>query len=124
MALTLVDTSSWVHALRPAGDPAVTGRVRALLESGEAAWCPMVRLELWNGARGARERRVLTELSAGIRDLPIDPPVWQMAMELAQRARSRGQTLPATDLLILACARRHGAPLEHADAHLAGACSF
>ena len=124
MALTLVDTSSWVHALRPAGDLAVTGRVRALLESGEAAWCPMVRLELWNGARGARERRVLTELSAEIRDLPIDLAVWQTAIELAQRVRSHGQALPATDLLILACARRHGTALEHADAHLAGASSL
>jgi predicted nucleic acid-binding protein len=124
MALTLVDTSSCVQALRPAGDLAMTGRVRALLESGEAAWCPMVRPELWNGARGARARRVLTELAAEIRDLPIDLAVWQTAIERAHRARSQGQTLPATDLLILACARRHGTALEHADAHLAGASSL
>ncbi len=36
----------------PNGDRDVAERVRALLETGEAAWCPMIRVELWNGVRG------------------------------------------------------------------------
>jgi predicted nucleic acid-binding protein len=55
--MRLIDTSAWIHALRADGDSAVASRVRALLEMGEAAWCPMVQLELWNGARGDRARR-------------------------------------------------------------------
>lgn len=47
--------------------------------------------------------------------LPIDAEVWLAANELARRARGGGLTLPATDLLIAACARRHGAALETAD---------
>ncbi|MEW6752390.1 MAG: PIN domain-containing protein [Candidatus Latescibacterota bacterium] len=123
MALTLVDTSSWLHALRPGGDPDETQRVRGLLESGEVAWCPIVRLEPWNGARGVRGKRVLEEMSGELPDLPIDIPAWQIAIELAEQARSRGHTVPATDILILATARRHGTALEHADAHLATACA-
>jgi hypothetical protein len=39
----LVDTSLRVHRLRRAGDAAKRERVNALLESGEAAWCSVVR---------------------------------------------------------------------------------
>ena len=47
--MTLVDSSSWVHCLRRGGDPHIVDRVRQSPERGEAAWCPAVRLELWNG---------------------------------------------------------------------------
>jgi hypothetical protein len=77
----------------------------------------MVRLELWNGARGDHEKRVLRELEAQVPDLEVTPQVWARACETARRARQRGVTVPATDLLIAACAAEHGAALEHADEH-------
>ena len=61
-----------------------------MLERGNAAWCPAVRLELWNGAGNESDRRIL---------------------------RKAGKTAPAIDVLIAACARHHGVELEHADAH-------
>lgn len=117
--MRLIDTSAWIHALRPDGDPAVASRVRGLLEMGEAAWCPMVQLELWNGARGDHERRVLKEMKDDLIELEMDGPVWTLANALAQSARRTGKTIPATDILIAACARRHGVELEHADQHFA-----
>ena len=116
--MTLIDTSAWIHSLRADGDRTVTARVRALLESGEAAWCALVQLELWNGARGERERRVMADMAASLPSLPIDDAVWSTACELARAARDGGHTIPATDLVIAACARRHGAGLEHCDSHL------
>ena len=114
--MILVDTSSWIHFLRPHGDPAVRGRVEAALGGGQACWCPLQQLELWNGARGAQEQRVLRDFARTLPELRIDDGVWQAAYDLARRARARGVTAPATDVLIAACARRHGAALEYADA--------
>ena len=113
--MILVDTSSWIHLLRPNGDPAVRARVEAALNSGEACWCPIVQLELWNGARGARERKVLRKFARVLPEAPIDAEVWNTAYGLATRARTRGVTVPATDVLIAACALRHGTALESAD---------
>ena len=45
--------------MRPTGDPVVRARVEALLRAGEAAWCAMVRLEIWAGIGDERERRAL-----------------------------------------------------------------
>lgn len=117
--MTLIDSSAWIHSLRPHGDAAVTERVRFLLETGEAAWCPMIRLELWNGARGEHEKRVLRDMVRDLPELDINRAVWSGADELARKARRLGVTAPATDLLIAACARHYGVNIEHDDEHLA-----
>jgi len=111
----LVDSSSWIHFLRPSGDPVVRARVEAALTAGEACWCPLVRLELWNGAAGDRDRRILRDFENVLPELAMDDEVWARAYELARRARAAGVSVPATDVLIAACARRHGAGLETAD---------
>ena len=74
-----------------------------------------MQLELWNGARGQQERKVLRDFARALPELPIDDRVWQVAYDLARQARTRGVTVPATDLIIAACARCHGATLEAAD---------
>jgi hypothetical protein len=53
----LVDSSLWVHQLRKSGAPAHRDRVNALLENGEAAWCPAIRLELCRCRCRCRRRR-------------------------------------------------------------------
>ena len=113
--MTLIDTSSWIHLLRPDGDPTVRSRVEAALKAGEACWCPIVQLELWNGARGDREKRALRDFANVLPDLPIDEYVWSAAYDLARRARAQGVTVPATDVVIAACAQVHGAALDSAD---------
>ena len=115
--MTLVDTSAWIEQLRRGGDVAIRTQVETLLSAGGAAWCPLVRLELWNGARGAEERTVLEEIDASIPSLGIDDAVWSDAVALASDARVRGITVPATDLLVASCARHHDVPLLHCDSH-------
>lgn len=113
--MVLIDSSAWIHWFRPNGDKAVAARVDAALQAGDAAWCPVVRLELWNGAAGAHEQKVLRKLRQLLPELPITDDVWDDACTLAREARAAGHSVPATDLLIFACARRHGAELEHTD---------
>jgi predicted nucleic acid-binding protein len=113
----LVDTSAWIHGLRPDGDSAIAERVQALLASGDAAWCPLIRLELWNGARGPHEQRVLRDMERDLPELEISQEVWSLANAMARGARKQGKTVPASDILIAACARHHGAELVHADSH-------
>ena len=101
--------------LRPNGDVAVRDRVTRALDAGEARWCAIVRLELWNGAGGDRDKKVLRDFERLLPELAIDNTVWNAAFDLARRARSAGISVPATDILIAACARQHRVELEHAD---------
>ena len=113
--MVLVDTSSWIHMLRTDGDKAVRARVESLLQTGTASWCPMVRLELWNGARGDRYKKSLRDFERHLPELPITGAVWKLAYVLAERARQAGATVPGSDILIAACAQFHDVPLEHSD---------
>lgn len=79
----------------------------------------MIRLELWNGAGGEREKKVLRDFERLLPELPITDEVWNEAAELARQARANAASVPASDLLIAACARHYGASLESADADFA-----
>ncbi|HEY5893372.1 MAG TPA: PIN domain-containing protein [Chthoniobacterales bacterium] len=107
----------WVHALRRNGDSDKKQIVTQLLINGEAAWCSVVRLELWNGVGSDNERQPLREFEAAIPNYAVTDEVWERAFELASLCRKAGKTAPATDVLIAACARHHGVGIEHADAH-------
>jgi len=117
--LILIDTSSWVHFMRTHGDPDARRRVETALRTGEACWCPLIQLELWNGARRNREAKVLRHLESVLVSLPMDGKVWRRAWSLARHARSRGITVPAADIAIAACAQRHGAAIESVDGDFA-----
>ena len=116
--MTLVDTSSWVEALRSDGSSDVRQRVRQLLIEGQAAWCDLVSLELWNGARGEYEKKKLAELEKEIPCLSTTDGVWRLARELAKKSRDAGKTAPAADLVISACGLFHKVEIEHCDQHL------
>jgi predicted nucleic acid-binding protein len=113
----LVDSSLWVHQLRKSGDAAKRDRVNALLENGEAAWCPVVRLELWRGVTNEVERKTLRRYEALLPDYEISAEVWRRSIQLAERARASGVTVPLADLLIFACAKIHGLEIAHDDTH-------
>jgi len=113
----LIDTSAWIETLRPTGDPEVRARVSALTTGDRAVLCDLVRLELWNGAQGVREHRLLRELEQQLETVPTTPEVWDRAREIARLARSKGLTVPAADLVIAACAESHELGLIHCDAH-------
>ncbi len=113
----LIDTSAWIETLRPGGQPAIRARVSELTTEDRAVLCDLVRVELWNGARGEGEIRLLREMEENLATVPTTPEVWDLARSWARLARGEGLTVPATDLLIAACAAHHGLGLVHQDAH-------
>jgi predicted nucleic acid-binding protein len=117
MNVVLIDTSSWVAALRRHGDAGVKARVQQYLLDGVAAWCPVVQVELWNGVSSEKERKQLQDMGENIPLLPITEDVWRLACQLGTTCRSAGVVVPATDLIIFACATVYDAAIEHCDGH-------
>lgn len=113
----LIDSSAWTQTIRRRGDASVRDRVQGLIDAGRAAWCEVIRLELWKGAASEYDRKVLQEMEQALERLEINQQVWDLAAVLAQRTRAAGQPMPTTDLVIFACAQVHGAELEHRDKH-------
>ncbi len=114
--MKLVDASSWIEFLRGrTSEPGL--RVKSLLVKGDAALCDLTLVELWNGARGQAEKQVLAALEGEVHRCSLNERAWANACELARRCRGKGLTVPATDIIIAACAATHALELEHCDGH-------
>ena len=117
--MTLIDTSSWIPFLRRGGDASVKRRVRDLLNDGSVVVCPVVLAELWMGAGSAKDRQDVHELQDVLPCLPMDAQTWDLSYRLASVCCERGTPVPASDLLIAACAFTHEAAIEAEDKHSA-----
>jgi predicted nucleic acid-binding protein len=114
--VTLVDTSSWIEFLR--GRKSEAGlRVKDLVRTGQAAWCDLIAVELWNGVRPGEETKSLTELDDAATSFELDAAVWRLARKLAVSSRRSGITVPTTDIVIAACASHYRLEVEHSDGH-------
>lgn len=117
MKQVLIDTSSWIEALRKSGNPTIRQNVRESLLDGSATWCDMIRLELWNGAQGSQEKAMLLQLEKDVHCLSSTREVWNTSFVMARHCRSKGKSYPSTDLLIAAHALYYKVRLESMDAH-------
>jgi len=115
--VTLVDTSSWIQFLRRGGNAVVKQRVRDLLKDGSVVTCPVVLAELWMGAGSVKDRQDVQELQDVLPCLPMDQQTWELSYRLASVCCERGTPVPASDLLIAACAFFHGAMIDAEDKH-------
>ncbi|MCC5841706.1 MAG: PIN domain-containing protein [Opitutales bacterium] len=111
----LIDTSAWIEYFRKAGDAETREAVAEALRSRRAAWCELIFLELMRG--NARQREQAALIAKTFPCLPVDEACWQEAYRVAGRAAEAGKPVPNTDILIHACARRHGVTILHRDKH-------
>lgn len=111
----LVDSSVWIEFLRPGGSSAAKKRVRHLMETGSAATCGIVTVEVLRGARRREDFEALAEAFAALPQLTIDESVIARASAWGFDLDRKGRMLPTTDLIIAAAACGR-AVLLHADA--------
>lgn len=115
--LFLVDTSVWLFALRKDFIPTIRDRIDFLLRENAVITAGMVKLELLGGTRNESEfNRLKTRLDA-LETVESDDSLWEGAYRIAFDLRRKGLTLPYTDILIAACARKSGSAIVHADSH-------
>lgn len=116
-SLVLIDTSVWIEAFRRDGDTDVRSSVEALIHDSRAAWCDIILTELWNGAKGAHEIKVIMEYEKVIPRLIVDKSTWHLSHLLARECRAKGYTVPAVDILVASCAFRYKVDLFAKDKH-------
>lgn len=115
--MTLVDSSCWVEYYRPGGAPAIQKAVAGALESGEAAICGIIRVEVLAFIARKAEFEIVAEDFGALHDLEIRKEDFERAVVLGRALRAHGSAAPATDLVVAAVAIGHGAELLHSDRH-------
>jgi len=113
--LYLVDTSVWIFALRRDPSPGVVQRLAELLRLDAVATCGLVVLELLGGTLTEHEYARLRDRLRGLHSLEVTSVDWESAARMSFDLRRAGVTVPFTDALLVALARRHELVLLHAD---------
>ena len=110
----LIDKS----ALARMQHPAVEGRLAPIIESGEAATCSMVDLEVLYSTRNRKEHsRVRARRALAYRKVDLTEPVFNRAIDVQGLLAGRGRhRLPIPDLIIAAAAEAARMTVLHYDA--------
>ncbi len=72
----------------------------------------------FTGAKTKREEAIFRQVTELCLSLEMDDKVWRAAAALGRVAKKGGVNCRLADILIVACAQRHGAALMHRDKHL------
>ena len=112
MSGIVVDTSVWIDFFAGASIPAL----EEALAHGGVVLSPMVVAELISGARRARDRAAIADLTAQLtlHDTPLDH--WVRVGELRRGLRTHGLTVSTPDAHVAQCALDRKAVLLSRDA--------
>ena len=116
-APTLIDSSVWIEALRPTGDPAVRGDLDVLLATGMALTCDVVIAEILTGARSSHEFEDLRADFITLPCLQMNRGIGLRMGEWGHKLRRSGLNVPSGDLTIATVALENGVALLHRDKH-------
>jgi predicted nucleic acid-binding protein len=115
--MIIADSSALIEYYRRGGSPAVQEAVAAAIADDELAFNGIIFVEVVGFAADERERRVLLASFGAFHRLALDDGDFDLAATTGYDLRRRGLTVPATDLIIAACAIRARAELLHVDDH-------
>jgi predicted nucleic acid-binding protein len=115
--MIVADSSALIEYYRKAGAPVVQAAVAAAIARDELATNGIIYVEVVGFAADERERRVLLADFRGFHRLELSNADFDLAAAIGFDLRRLGRTVPATDLIIAACAIRAQAQLLHLDDH-------
>jgi predicted nucleic acid-binding protein len=113
--VVLVDSSFFVRSFRDRIDPLL--ELATYADDQELATCGMVKLEVCRGLRLPTMRHHYEAAFAAMLYAPTNFSTWERAARLAYELDRSGNTLPAPDLVIAACALAIDASILTFDRH-------
>jgi predicted nucleic acid-binding protein len=116
-SVILIDSSVWVEVSRKSGDESLKAELAELLRSGRTAMTWPVWVELHLGAKGKRDEENLKGWREVSDWLEFDDACWVEAAKTARACLRSGVNVPFGDVLVFACATRHGVELLERDRH-------
>ena len=111
----LVDTSVWIHAVRPTRNAEIQARLKPLIVNGQTSITEWILLELMTGLVKSEQPSSLLECFTPVPRLSFSRDWWNTAWDLAGRLRRQGISPSAADCLIATITMKHGVTLIHCD---------
>lgn len=114
-SLVLPDSSFYISAMCAGRNP--LQELGSKTDEYEFAVCGVIQIEILRGRRDLRVWQRFRDAFAMMLLIHTTPAVWHRASDLAWNLDRRGLVIPATDLVIAACALEASATVLTHDAH-------
>jgi predicted nucleic acid-binding protein len=111
----LADTCIWVEYFRTRSP--LSEELKKLITEERIVTTGVVILELLQGAKTPKAKELIKETLLALPVLETTVDDWVLAGEMGQVLRVRGLTIPATDLLLAAVAKRSDCDIFTVDSH-------
>jgi predicted nucleic acid-binding protein len=112
----LPDTCAWIDFFNGRATPLADSLAHALNDR-DVITCGVVMYELFQGIRTIGEAETLRTAFSSLRYLEMDRELWLSAAHMSASLRGKGITLPFSDIIIAALARRHELVVLTVDHH-------
>ena len=112
----LVDTSVWIEFFRKK-DSSISSKLREYLELNLAWYTGPVAIELYQGAKTAKEVEVINQLLLTIHYVEVKRIHWHHAGEISYAAARKGQIFSVVDLILATMAHDEKLRLFTLDTH-------
>ena len=111
----IADTCVWIDFFRSRSE--TSNHLRQLIADNQIAGTGVILSELLQGVRGKKERDVIIEIFDTLDYVEMTKDLWIEAGSIAARLRSKGKTIPLSDISIACCAKEHGYRILTFDRH-------
>ncbi|MCP4042336.1 MAG: PIN domain-containing protein [Gammaproteobacteria bacterium] len=111
----IIDTCLWIEFFRSKSE--LSDRVKALIRDKQVAGTGIILSELLQGARGEKERNIISTIFSSLEYIEMTRELWIKAGTLAGKLRSQGKTIPLSDISIACCAMENDYRVFTIDKH-------
>ena len=115
--MILVDSSIWIYYYRPKVAERIKSLIIDAIAGDEVAVNGIVKVEILNGITEVKDFEKVKSDFEAFKTINMDDSIFNTAGELGSSLRKKGFGIPATDLIIAACALKSGCSLFHIDSH-------
>jgi hypothetical protein len=112
----LIDTSIWVEFFR-GKDKEVVKMVSDLIWADRAALAGVVLAELIQGVKKESDSKIIEETMTALSYFEVSLQIWKKTGETLKKLRSKGVTLPLSDVLLATIASENDCEILTSDLH-------
>jgi len=117
MDSVVIDTSVWIEAFRPKGDPVLADTVKRLIKTGHILVPGIIKAELLRGTKTQAEFDHLKTLLEALPCLPMRESFWDDVAAFSFTLLRQGLTVPLVDATIALLCIQNNTVLLHRDRH-------
>ena len=111
----IADTCIWIEFFRSKSE--ISDRLKNFIANNLVVGTGVILAELLQGVKTNREREIVIDIFNTLEYIEVTKEIWIESGNLSNKLRSRGQTIPLSDIVVACCAKKYHYHIYTIDKH-------